>query len=700
MRNPSQSVDTASANKHLIEANEALAKDDAVAALESLRHAIEADPYSEELPLLAATIQLRQGDPIHAAHLAMDALSIRPYYPQALDVLGVSYIEALQPETAEKILRYAARLAPGSKNIISNLRDARKQKKEIKRAGIPKKELLRATAILPEKRVREFLTRSTPRLSTLIIAIDETAEQLAASVASVEVHSDEVIIVDAREASSGTDAFKSNAKVNVIPFDHDHIQPTAHNSGLRRASGDWVLVLQAGDVLRTTPNSEWQDRLIVDEAVAYVVDIQSTAGGDRRSVRLVRNAGGLQFRGRHESTLDTSLAALETRWNLHIFESAIEIETGCIHVLDLTQPRPSDVNNLVKQDLLADVADPQARLDQAESLIAENKPEKALEILRALKQERSHDERHARRLDLEYPTTLYLYALYQMKRHDELCTMAREYHDSFPATANTRYIEALSTIESGDRQRGIELLTDALDLRDAPGYGPLLIEVQEGELPTRLGLLLLETGDGAQAIEAFDTALQYNPGYIDARLGRCTAEMSGGQVDSALKELDQLIQDHATERKVWIAGDILLRQVPALAPTTVELLSEALQHLPEDSEIQLRLAEAQLRCGRADDARACWEKSPTLTPRLSTQVAAAIAADKSLPTIEASDRAMLVDEVIHWYQTWLSTGAIDALDRALVRTPRLVDELPGLATQAADWLERCGQPEAAQQLRC
>ncbi|WNS43220.1 glycosyltransferase family 2 protein [Paenibacillus sp. MMS20-IR301] len=142
---------------------------------------------------------------------------------------------------------------------------------------------------------------------------------------------DEVIVVDTGSTDHTLDIARTyGAAVYEIPWTHDF--SAARNAGLSHAAADWILVLDADEVLHT-PIGTIRSLLQNSGALAYTVRIENLLGyspEDRlhhSSVRLFRNGQGFHFSGRIHESVDSSI--LHTHGSAAIHSSSIElIHTG------------------------------------------------------------------------------------------------------------------------------------------------------------------------------------------------------------------------------------------------------------------------------------------------------------------------------------------------------------------------------------
>jgi tetratricopeptide (TPR) repeat protein len=162
----------------------------------------------------------------------------------------------------------------------------------------------------PKPRRRPGLNTSEKRLTVCMIVKDEEAN-LPRALRSVEDLADEIVVVDTG-STDGTKALAASMGATV--FDHEWKSDfaDAKNAALEKASGDWILFLDADECV--CPGSA--DKIataISGDADAYFVAIESDvrSGAGRTFVnlhqRLFRNNMGIRYEGAVHEQVDSSL---------------------------------------------------------------------------------------------------------------------------------------------------------------------------------------------------------------------------------------------------------------------------------------------------------------------------------------------------------------------------------------------------------
>jgi len=169
-------------------------------------------------------------------------------------------------------------------------------------------------------------SETRPRISVAILALDEERD-LSATIDCIDQIADEIIVGELKFSENSPERNHPRATSTLcIPWQHDF--SAARNACLETATGDWILCLDAGEVL--TKDAVAEVRSFVDLGVhaqnVYRLLVRSTATEDGEAAgvqiaqhRLLPNRAGLHFTGPVRESLETSIAAcrLESK-QLHI----------------------------------------------------------------------------------------------------------------------------------------------------------------------------------------------------------------------------------------------------------------------------------------------------------------------------------------------------------------------------------------------
>lgn len=150
-----------------------------------------------------------------------------------------------------------------------------------------------------------------PAVSLCMIVRNEAA-RIGGCLASIRGFAQEVIVVDTG-SDDGTAAAAEQLGASVYRCRWNEHFAEARNESLKRATGDWVLVLDADEMLEAWDEAELQRLLADPEAAGYALSVRnyrSAAADDYEAdsvVRLFRRLPGIAFAGRIHEEIVSSL---------------------------------------------------------------------------------------------------------------------------------------------------------------------------------------------------------------------------------------------------------------------------------------------------------------------------------------------------------------------------------------------------------
>jgi tetratricopeptide (TPR) repeat protein len=684
--------DSSSSETLLREAESLLAGGDRQGAAASLEKAHRFDPTNDELPLMAAMLHFQDGRLERAASLALASLRSRPFNPSAMNLLGVVCLDAGQADLAQTLLRRATRMAPGLEGARENLRQARRAAKQ-RQGGKP-------SIDLPLEEIRELTRRREPRLSACVLA-RTSADLLSECLDSLEGVAGEILIVDATDQGAVEAAVAGRgAKVLRVEWNDDY--SAARNEAIRRATGDWILVLDAEERLLEEEREKLEKLMRSRSALDYAVEIRYDPEEIAcLEIRLFRNAPGVRFRGRVFEEIRPSLKETRARFGLESLRSELRIERSVGGpTRGFWRRHRETLARVLQRNAEEDPENPYVMLDVARLALENGEAARALEIVRQVRRGWPESGSEPDEGEQEEIATLEGCCLMRIERYDELAGLLREHHAAYEPTRNTLFLEGVVRRATGDPTGAIESLHRCLDEKRPASFVPPLDEVRGAGAANMLGAAMIDLGRLDEAGEAFRDALSREPENLEAELGLVGLRLADGEIQEVLASLDRLVRERGDQPGVWAFGSIVLNRVPDLAPTARAWMEEACSRFPGNPGFRRGLGEAHLRCGEAREALEAWDGLPPgETSDLAGTFAARLVAGGDLPDVAEDRRAEIGDGVLEWFRTWIACSAYEALDRALLEIERAQPVLPDLTGMTAGWLEKIGQPEAAARLR-
>jgi tetratricopeptide (TPR) repeat protein len=263
---------------------------------------------------LAATTQAPPAD-LPALFLslvrnAVELLEADPREPVLLNYLGVALYELGSLDAAEALFRACRRLDESVPHVESNLQEIARRRRRGK-GSIPDLPRPVTAALEPlAARARACANRARPaeglRLSLCMIVKDEE-EMLPRCLEAVKPAVDEMIVVDTG-SSDRTVEIAESFGARVIHHEWTGSFSDARNVSLEAASGDWILYLDADEVLvaedadrlRTLTGNVWREAFCLIET-NYTGDMEDGTALTHNALRMFRNRPEYRFEGRlHE----------------------------------------------------------------------------------------------------------------------------------------------------------------------------------------------------------------------------------------------------------------------------------------------------------------------------------------------------------------------------------------------------------------
>ena len=469
----------------------------------------------------------------------------------------------------------------------------------------------------PRDAIQALLEDRSPSVTACVLVRDGEERTLGDCLDSLRGFASEVLWIDTRTSASEKD-LPSDPIVRALPARPADECADQRNMALQHARGDWLLLLDADE--RLAPGSVESLRRAMSDmrSLAHALELRGE-GGARRGVRLVRNAPGIRFQAPFDDDLLPSLLVLERKWGLSVSSSHCALICGR-HERTPVEPRTRQERRLALERLCDhEHLGIRAGLDLASDELETGSIEAALDRLRKIRAVLEADPRHRRPLELEEPTVLEGRCLMRLGRNDELAERMQVYHESYPATCGTLFLEGYAAKARGRAELAIERLEAALELELSPSFAPLPPEASGAAIPNLLGAAWLDRGDLSRAKDAFTRAVARDAPNLEARLGRLAILHAEGQIDEVLRELDRLIESHGENPHVWLAGAIFLGQSRDLDESALAWLREARDRFPitpaSASGWAKHCCAGAMRSSRSTPSASCPPWNPPSMPR-------------------------------------------------------------------------------------
>lgn len=264
------------------------------------------------------------GDIKEAKKLFQEASLIDANHPEVCHGLGAIALREGRYKDAIAFLRRAVEKNPNFSEAWNNLGFAYFKKGRYTEA---QKAFERAVELDPEEReyqnnLRNLLSRNKPRsggnskklsLSLCMIVRDE-AENLKKYLSRFCDFFDDVVVVDTGSVDDTLEVASSlGARVFNIPWENDFSR--ARNESLRRAKGDWILVLDADEAVDKEGIKRLREVAAKTPALGlqlpiYNYNAEEKVGVVNFALRFFRKNPAIRFKGRVHETVEESIVAL------------------------------------------------------------------------------------------------------------------------------------------------------------------------------------------------------------------------------------------------------------------------------------------------------------------------------------------------------------------------------------------------------
>jgi tetratricopeptide (TPR) repeat protein len=549
----------------------------------------------------------------------LEALAREPREPVLLNYAGVALYELWSLDAAGALFEAALRLDPALPGAAGNLAAVRERRAEHARGGGRKRGALQALAALDE-RALEVAARARPaeglRVSLCMIVRDEQ-EMLPRCLAAVADAVDEIVVVDTGSTDRTIEIARSyGARVIERAWTGSFAQ--ARNVGLDAASGDWLLVLDADEVLvdedasllRSLLGQTWREAFYLTE-INHTGELEIGAAVTHDTMRLFRNRPAYRYSGRlHEQIAHNLPGYLPER----LRASGVRIE----HYGYLSAVRDTRAKSERNIELL--------RLQQAEA-----PPSAFLHYNLGSEYAAAGDERAALRelrrswelLEADPEADSYHFApalanrlvraLRVCGQQDEAIAQAACGLERFPGFTDLVFEQATANHIGGELERAIELYERCIEMGDAPQRYTATVGC--GSYLPRLALaeLYLQCGEPARALELCEHCLREHPGFPGAVLPYATALLAtGADPASVVGAVQALLGAELAPVAHFMLGTALCERGAATAAETH--FRAVLARQPHSGRARVALAEVLLAQRRYAEAAEIAGGVPTDDP--------------------------------------------------------------------------------------
>lgn len=617
---------------------------------------------------------------------ACEAVHARPFHPEGFLLLGEIARAAGDPRRARRCGEQAQKLAPKWK-------PARKFMNGLggKGQGNP------LDWPFPQSG-----PDSSPRLTVCVIARNEEKfiERCLASAREVAF---ELVVVD----TGSTDrtvaiAQEQGAKVSHFTWTDDF--SAARNAALERATGDWILVLDADEELAPGARETLLKEMATSNTMAYrlpLVDVGREDEGRSYVPRLFRNAPGLFYVGRIHEQVFTSVLVRSQDWGL-----TIELgQTGLLHygyTVEMVQSRDKISRNLrlLRQAVEELPNEPNLLMNLGLELTRSG------EVAQGIKHYFEALELMSKQNPKEVPPELREVLLTQLSAHlmgskrfpEVLSVLNSPLAQAGGLTASQHFALGLALMELNRHPDAVGQFRECLAKRDSLALTPINKEIRTGAPSHCLANCLARSGEPAAAEKAFQEALKQSPKSRGVRFDYARFLASRDQQVEALKWLHQLVSEKSDDLAAWVQGGLIALSKPEYTEFAGDWTGEALGQFPNHPVILAQRAEALLLNQDAEGALGCWRQTQIedQASQLAAMLLCQLLTEGAMRPVALELEPRVSDRFLRWYQRLVGCGASKLVWLAHERIDRLAPVLPTAAKALHAVLAEAGCAPAAQ----
>ncbi|MCM3628004.1 glycosyltransferase [Paenibacillus glycanilyticus] len=367
------------------------------------------------------------------------------------------------------------------------------------------------------------------RISLCMIVKNEE-KHLPGCLDSVQGIADEIIIVDTGSTDE-TVAIAERYGAVVIRSGWEHDFAKARNKGVERASGEWILFLDADEQLDETTKPQLLAFAGHAELSALLLQIRNQIGPDHDQgstihpvLRMFRNDPAHRFEGRIHEQISFSILRKNPSARFHLTDVVI-------HHYGYRTQVVAEKNKLKRNMELLELALAEEpgntfhRYNIGVEYLRNNRAADALEAFRTARRSDGFEQLSYAHLVLKYESL----SLQLLGRWEEAAAVAREGTAMFPDYTDLWHYIALCGASTGRYKAAMEAAEKALEMGAAParyhtedGMGTFRTAYLQGRI---YEALLDEQG----VVQAYITALRFKPSLLPPLFRLCKFMRTAGR---------------------------------------------------------------------------------------------------------------------------------------------------------------------------
>ncbi|MGH2937036.1 MAG: glycosyltransferase [Solirubrobacterales bacterium] len=536
------------------------------------------------------------------AREALDGLAAEPREPVLLNYAGVGLNELGARDGAGQLFEAALRLDPQLPQAARNLAQARARKGS--RANLPAAVAAQLRGLGAE--ARRVATAARPatglRLSLCMIVRDEE-EMLPRSLATVTGAVDEIVVVDTGSRDRTVEIARSLG-ATVVEREWTGSFAEARNASIEAATGDWLLFLDADEILdpadapllRELTGRTWREAFYLVET-NHTGELGDGTAVTHNALRLFRNRPEYRFEGRvHEQIAHNLPSGLPER----IEPTQVRVDHyGYLGAVRDAKEKSRRNIELLRGQLAEAGANPFFHFNLGSELAAAGDAAGACEQFERAWSLLAEDPTRRERPFTPSLTVRSAKALRFCGRLAEAEARALEGLAMFDDLTDLVFERALVAAAEGDTERAVTLLEECLERGEAPSrYSPT---VGSGSFLALARLAELErTRDPERAEGLLRRCLREHPSYLGTVLPLAAAMIArGAPAGQVIADIEGAVADPTPSVRFMLATALYEAGEAAAAEPLYAAVVDA---QPTNGGARLALAETLLSTRRYAEA--------------------------------------------------------------------------------------------------
>ena len=528
--------------------------------------------------------------------------------PVLLNYTGVALYELGSLPAAKALFQTAGRLDPSLPHVAQNVKEIARRV----RAGTRVERLPGPVAVaLPElaRRAERCASGARPAAGltlTLCMIVKDEEEMLPRCLEAVRPAVDEIVVVDTG-SSDRTVEIAESFGARVIHFEWSGDFAAARNVSFEAATGDWLVYLDADEVLvpedagrlRELTGHVWREAFYLVET-NFTGDLEHGTTITHNALRVFRNRPEYRFEGRiHEQIAHHLPRSLPERME----PSQVRVEHyGYLGVVRDAKDKTRRNLDLLERQVADGDDTPFLHYNLGSEYAAAGDAERALDHLTlAWEAMRGGGDLHHSPFvcPLVYRRTRALRVLGDLEGAD---AQAAEGLAHFPGFTDLVFEQALAAQDGGDLERAGELLERCLEMGDGPsrytsiaGYGSYVALMQ-------LAQLRRQEGEHEDAEELLVRCLHDHPAFVTAAgLLAETMLERGAPPEDVVRVLEESVVAMAPSVRFLLGIALYEAGHPAVAAGQYR---QVLDRQPTSEPVRVALGEALLSLRSYEEAAA------------------------------------------------------------------------------------------------